>query len=246
MRFRTWLEQTEGPALLRKDQHLQVQKLYDAAVKALGINGAPTAAATTTLGDIQDDSGNPDRPPEKGVRLVQNKLQHVLDALSKIPHFEDRVADVQNWLQRLAAPSSSGTPRPNETVATLLKKMFGNDALSLYGEKKWKTQVSGVEPKEPQDQEQPPQDQTAQSMASQMADQMPAGPDRGGPQDMMGGTTPGGPDMGQMMPPMGGPDMGMMPPDMMGGQQMPPDPTQPLPGPGGPFPKPPMGGNMAF
>lgn len=236
------------PTILRKDQYKLVNQLYQLTLKALGVAGTPNAYATTEIEDLSKKGDH-----DGGVSHLQSKLQHVFNKLGTIPHFEDRSAETQKWLSELSRPTADGSVRPDSTIGELLKKMFGSDALQMYGEGKWKVQSHAPETHAPEDNAQPGKDSTSEPMANQMGDQMPP-PDGG-----MGGMPPGGDPMGgggMGGPPMdpsmmgGDPSMGGMPPmdpsmmgmdpSMMGG--MPPDPNQALQGPGGPFPKPPPGG----
>lgn len=218
MRFKTWilLEQDKP---LRKEQQERVEKLYQDVFKALQLAG-DTTQTQKSLSDIQDNNVGPDSPPRKGPMVVLKKLEQaqIFNRIEQlqIPSLTQRAHDVQNYLQKIANDQQIG---PADTLGQLLNKLFGDNAVELYGKGLWKTSP-GPNQQAPEDnaQDQATPDATAPSMS---ADQPPPSPPGGMP-------PPGGAPVPP--PPMGGP------PPMPG---MPPG--APLQSPGGPMPPKPPG-----
>jgi hypothetical protein len=233
MRFKTWIEQVllEDDQPLRKQQQEQVGKLYQQVVQLL-LGGAKNQT-NLSLSDIEDDSSGPGSPPvKKGAQVVLAKLEKAqvfnrIDSL-QIPSLTQRAHDVQNYLQKIANDQQVG---PKDTVGELLNKLFGDNAVELYGKGLWKASP-GANQQPPEDNQTPPDNATTPPVSQ---DQPPP-PAPAAPQS--------NPSAGGMPPPMGAPPMpgqppagGMPPmPGMPPQPGMPPDPTQMLQSPGGPLP----------
>jgi hypothetical protein len=228
MRFKTWYILSEAEQPLRKQQQAEVEKLYQNVLKALSLGGAKNIT-NMSLSDVVDDDSGPDSPPiKKGAMVVKSKLEKsgVFNQMMKMPTLMQRAGDVQNYLQKIANDQQVG---PKDTLGELLNKMFGPNAVELYGKGLWKTAPSPT-PHAPQNSAQA----TPDAVAPPMSNDLP--PPGGAPPAMPGEPPPGG------APPMGGaPPPGTAPPGMAPMPGMPP-PNQALQSPGGKTPPLPPGG----
>jgi hypothetical protein len=125
---------------LRRRTHEQVQKLYDLTVKSL--LGAAKDQFHLSLSDISDDQAGPGTPPtHKGPQVVLKKLTdgQVFQKLQQIGDTElaQRASETQNWLSKVAHDQRIG---PKDTVGELLNRLFGKDAVEIYGQRKWQSQ----------------------------------------------------------------------------------------------------------
>jgi hypothetical protein len=231
IRFKSWMESVilEQEKPLRREQQQQVEKIYNQVIQLL-LGGAKDQTHLS-LSEIEDDSSTSERPPSpKGAMVVLKKLEknQIFNQIDKlqIPSLTQRSHEVQTYLQKIANDQKVG---PKDTVGGLLNKLFGDNAVELYGKGRWKSAPTAPSQKP---------DGNAKTQMTPDATAPPTeDPGVNPAANPMPTPSPGAPMPG--MPPM--PQGGQMPP-MPGMPPMPQDPTQPLQSPGGPMPPMPPGG----
>jgi hypothetical protein len=234
--FKNWLlmkrlmeqDDAQAPQPKRREVQAKIQRLYDQTVKLL--LGAAKDQTHLNLSDIADDDAGPDSPPQgKGPNVVLKKLQPVFQGMKALgdPALGTQADQTMQYLSKVGNDQKVG---PKDTVGQLLQRMFGKDALDTYGEKRWKV-AAKVEPQQPTQDTNAPQDATAPPQGGEPA-AAPAGQD---PTAAAGADPNAAAQMAQAAP-MPQPPAGAGTPDPNA------DPTAPLQSPGGPMPKQPPGG----
>ncbi len=210
--FKTWLlEENDQP--LRRDEREKVASLYDQVVRLL-LGGAKDQTHLS-LSDISDDAPERGQPPKtRGPSVVLEKLQKsgLFDKIAKLgnPQLVRRSEEVQRYLQQVGTDQKVG---PSDTVGQLLNKLFGDDAVEMYGKGLYKTQpmapkqaprndakdripddattspMSAQQEPNPQDQGQNPQE-PAPAMPPQQNPMMPPQPEQDLPTSPMGPMPP--------------------------------------------------------
>jgi hypothetical protein len=126
--FQLWVENVKNRGIQEKVQHL-----YDLVVQSL--LGAARDQIQVPLQNIKDSSPTMNKPPQQnGGNVVLKKLTDV-GIFQQLQGLGDndltyRASQVQNWLQSLP-------PNNTVTVGELLTRLFGENALDMYGDRQW-------------------------------------------------------------------------------------------------------------
>lgn len=141
--FNLWLEE-----ILQRNQQEQIQKIYDLTVKQL--LGAAKDQYHISLNDIEADASAGSPPQQNGAIVVLDKLNRG-QIFNRIQSLGDtklarQAQDTQSWLTQVANKQNVGS---QGTVGELLNRLFGDNALDIYGKRQWELGASKKAPHPP-------------------------------------------------------------------------------------------------